>query len=82
MGWIILAAWAIQSTLAFWVLLKVQRQFNKKLRHSYLTNGDIMFNAFVAFFPVSLLAALSLAVIAGWGDKSEDWANRRSPLDR
>lgn len=77
----IIIAYVIQSLLAFWILLKVDREMNRKLGMT-LTNGDVVFLCVISLMPLSLPTALLIGVVEGIGPAWTDWANRRSPLDR
>lgn len=81
MIWFIIAAYLVQSALAFRLMLKSSQQFCRRIG-AFVTNGDVIVFAILAAFPASIIAAIIIAAMEGWSEKSSEWANRKSPLNR
>lgn len=79
---VIAALYAAQTIGQFWLYLKIHRQWNRSyLFNRYLTNGDVVFCAFLALMPTLMILPMIIAAAEGWDKRSAGWAKRRSRFD-
>jgi hypothetical protein len=76
--WVIAIIYLAATAIAYHLFIVQWRNFNREvLGKDYVTNGDVLFSAFMAAMPVGLPVALAITAIEGYGPAWRKWAKSR-----